>query len=108
MKLILLSSDSRESNVLQYASQRRSLDDVAALSSRFLGLFNDRVIFLDRMFWVCSWELNAPAKTVKKHFFLPRDWISPTALQLVILNSNGTLFCPRNGVVAIVRNGIKL
>ena len=108
MKLSLLSSDSRGSNVSHYTGQRRPLDDISALSSRFLGFFNDRVIFLDRMFWVCSWELNAPVKTVKKHFFLPRDWVSPTALQLVVLNANGTLFCPRNGEVAIVRNGIKL
>ncbi|KAI4123996.1 MAG: hypothetical protein LQ347_005904 [Umbilicaria vellea] len=74
MKLTLLSSDSRGSDVSQYASQRRPLDDIAAILSRFLGFFNDRVLFLDRMFWVCSWELNAPVKTVKKHFFLPRDW----------------------------------
>ena len=108
MKLSLLSSDFRGRDISHYASQRRPLDDIAALSSRFLGFFNDRVMFLDRMFWVCSWELNAPVKTVKKHFFLPRDWVSPTALQLVIFSSSGTLFCPRNGEVAMVRNGVKL
>jgi hypothetical protein len=89
------------------AVQRIELPDLSQQTSRLLGIFNDRVLFLDSTFWVCTWELTGPVPAMKRHFFLPRDWISPTSLQLVTCNEHGTLFCPRNGEVAIVKDGIK-
>ncbi|CAL8574483.1 hypothetical protein XPA_000443 [Xanthoria parietina] len=84
-----------------------ALPDLAQQASRLLGVFNDRILFLDTTFWVCTWELTGLIPAMKRHFFLPRDWISPTSLQLVTYNEHGTVLCPRNGEVAIVKNGIK-
>ncbi|KAL9018256.1 MAG: hypothetical protein Q9185_004422 [Variospora sp. 1 TL-2023] len=89
------------------AVRRVALVDLAQQTSRVLGIFNDRTLFLDTTFWVCTWELTGLVPAIKRHFFLPRDWISPTSLQLVTYNEHGTVFCPRNGEVAIVKNGIK-
>ena len=44
---------------------------------------------------------------VKRHFFLPRDWLNIECLELAIMTKDGTLFCPRNGEVAIIRDGLK-
>ena len=87
--------------------QRIALPDLSQQTSRLLGIFNYRVLFLDSTFWVCTWELTGLVPALKRHFFLPRDWISPTTLQLITCNEQGTVFCPRNGEVAIVKNGIK-
>ena len=89
------------------AEQWITLTELSQQASRLLGIFNDRVLFLDAMFWVCTWEMTGMHRAKKRHFFLPRDWISPASLQLVMYNEHGTVFCPRNGEVAIVRNGIK-
>ena len=92
------------------STKRTPLVELAAQATRVLGIFQDHILFLDRMFWVCSWEMSADgaARAVKRHFFLPRDWVSPASLALVTCNEQGTVFCPRNGEVAIVRNGIRL
>ncbi|KAL8804696.1 MAG: hypothetical protein Q9182_002388 [Xanthomendoza sp. 2 TL-2023] len=96
------SPTSKKSN----AVRRVALLDLAQQTSRVLGIFNDRILFLDVTFWVCTWELTGLVPAMKRHFFLPRDWISPTSIQLVTYNEHGTVFCPRNGEVAIVRDGI--
>ena len=97
------SSASSESTARQWIG----FPDLSQQTSRLLGIFNDRVLFLDSTFWVCTWEMTGQVRAVKRHFFLPRDWISPASLQLVTYNEQGTVFCPRNGEIAIVRNGIK-
>jgi WD40 repeat protein len=67
--------------------------------------------FLDKDFWVCTGLLNGGGTVilegVKRHFFLPRDWLNIECLELAIMTNNGTLFCPRNGEVAIIRDGLK-
>lgn len=67
--------------------------------------------FLDKDFWVCTGLLNGGGTVilegVKRHFFLPRDWVNMECLELAIMTKDGTLFCPRNGEVAVVRKGLK-
>jgi hypothetical protein len=67
--------------------------------------------FLDKDFWVCTGLLNGGGigimKGVKRHFFLPRDWLNMECLELAIMTKEGTLLCPRNGEVAAVRDGLK-
>jgi hypothetical protein len=67
--------------------------------------------FLDKDFWVCTGLLNGGGTVilegVKRHFFLPRDWLNIECLELAIMTKDGTLFCPRNGEVAIIRDGLK-
>ncbi|KAL8909938.1 MAG: hypothetical protein Q9171_004759 [Xanthocarpia ochracea] len=53
------------------------------------------------LFWLCKWAMEPVYSKHKRHFFLPKDWLSPTALRLIALDEQGTLLCPRNGEVAI-------
>ena len=96
-------STSRPSGILA----RQSLDDLNALIARIIRVVHGRVVFLNRSTWICTWEVGTPVATHKKHFFLPQDWIDPWSLELFICNQQGTFFYPRNGEVAIVRNGIR-
>ena len=84
-------------------------------------LSRNRLAFLDRNFWLCSWRLpipssdNAPRKSIiggtldggtmeiKRHYFLPTDWISPDSVAISTMMADGTLLCPRNGNVAAVQ-----
>ena len=107
LKLSLLSFESRGSNISPYALRRRPLDGIAALSSRFLGFFNHRVIFLDRMFWVFM-GAQCRCEDGKETILLVERLGKSDSVTIVVFNSKGTLFCPKNGEVAIVRGGIKL
>ncbi|KAG8528983.1 uncharacterized protein KY384_006672 [Bacidia gigantensis] len=87
---------------------RQSLDQLSKRVARLIGSYHDRVAFLDHQYWLCTWEIDTDFSTFKRHFFLPRDWLSPSNLELAALNLHGTFLCPKNGEVGIVRSGVKL
>ncbi|EHL01000.1 putative Vegetative incompatibility protein HET-E-1 [Glarea lozoyensis 74030] len=71
--------------------------------NRLIGEVDDRVVFLDHHFWLCTWEIEATYTGHKKHFFLPRDWISPQSLRQIALHEHGIVLIPKNGEVAVVK-----
>ena len=83
------------------------MKDLAGRVRRLIGTFKDSVVFLDQNYWLSTWKINTSINEVKRLFFLPRDWLNVSTLQTATLNAHGTLFFPKNGDVAIVRNGMK-
>lgn len=66
------------------------------------------VAFIDREFWVCTAPFTgSKAGQIRRHFFLPRDWVNLDWLELASLTADGKILCPRNGEVAIISNGFK-
>ena len=65
--------------------------------------------FMDRDFWICTWSSieTTAGSTIKRHFFPPRDWLNMECLELSSVTKDGTFLCPRNGEVAVVRNGLR-
>ncbi|KAL9120855.1 MAG: hypothetical protein Q9187_002593 [Circinaria calcarea] len=86
---------------------RQRIDGLAKHVECLVGFFQDRVVFLDHQFWLCTWEVEREYSNHRRHFFLPKDWLSPMTLGLIVLNNQGTLLCPRNGEVVIVHSGLK-
>ncbi len=89
------------------AGKRKEIDGLAQHVRRLIGCFQDQVVFIDHQFWLCTWAMEPVYSKHKRHFFLPKDWLSPAALRLIVLNAQGTLLCPRNGEVGIVRSGLR-
>lgn len=75
---------------------------------RLIGTFQDRIVFLDYDYWLCTWKIDANSDDLKRHFFLPKNWLNTSSLEMATLNGQGTFFCPRFGKVIIVRNGLLL
>ncbi|KAJ5958775.1 NACHT and WD domain protein [Penicillium vulpinum] len=88
--------------------RRRILFELSETVNRLVGIFQGRLVFLDHQYWLCTWDIEGDERACRRHFFLPKDWLSPDALSLVMLDQFGTLLCPRNGDVVIVRSGFKL
>ncbi|KAI4107872.1 MAG: hypothetical protein LQ339_002482 [Xanthoria mediterranea] len=82
--------------------------DLAGRVKRLIGTYQDTIVFLDHDYWVCTWRIESEVLDVKRHFFLPRDWLNSGTLQMAVLNRQGTFFCPKYGDVAIVRGGLRL
>lgn len=70
-----------------------------------LGLLDDSLVYLDNDAWVCTWLVDSgdDASGLKRHFFIPRDWLNAETLDLCQLMSNGTLLFPHYGEVAVIR-----
>lgn len=69
--------------------------------------------FIDHDDWVCSCLVEGyhrPLtidKKIKRHFFLPQDWVNLDNLRLATVSREGQLFYPRNGEVAVISNWLQ-
>lgn len=90
-----------------HGSESECIADLEGQVKRLVGTYKDRIVFLDRDFWLCSWRIDAGFDDVKRHFFLPKDWLNPSTLQIAMVNEHGTFFCPKHGDVGVVRGGMR-
>lgn len=66
---------------------------------------NERLIFIDRSSWVCSWPVRSPkgAEDIERHFFIPRNWLPIESLELLRMTSEGSILVPRDGGVSLIK-----
>ncbi|KAL8804009.1 MAG: hypothetical protein Q9223_005944 [Gallowayella weberi] len=66
--------------------------------------------FLDKDDWICSWGVGsdlAANTEIRRHFFVPQDWLNLDSLRLATISRDGRFYCPRNGEVAVVGNWLQ-
>ncbi|KAK3309390.1 uncharacterized protein B0T15DRAFT_481111 [Chaetomium strumarium] len=74
---------------------------LASTIAHAVGILSDnRLVFLDRQLWKHG---QRPSPDVRRHFFLPHDWVTTEGLRLCRLLRDGTLLIPCKGEVAIIR-----
>jgi len=63
-----------------------------------------RLVFLDKNFWMCSLSLSQPlvAASVQRHYYLPKDWLNAKYLDHCAILRDGKFLVPNNGEIAIV------
>ncbi|KAI1314238.1 WD40-repeat-containing domain protein [Xylaria venustula] len=83
--------------------KRKTLLHLETEVQRLLGCYHDRLVFLDHMNWICTCIIGWEMGPIKRHFFLPRDWVNALALGLMAFNKKGTLLCARESDVAVVQ-----
>ncbi|KAI0008496.1 hypothetical protein F4779DRAFT_449667 [Xylariaceae sp. FL0662B] len=71
-------------------------------------LRNERLVFLDQSFGVYTWHLRSSGGSagIKRHFFIPRDWISDDNIALLQVTSSGSILCPRKGGITVIDSTI--
>jgi WD40 repeat protein len=107
--LPIVSSAGPQLSILSTSSLSHSWEvDLSSQVKRLIGTFQNSIVFLDHDYWICTWELEARSTDVKRHFFLPKDWLNTSTLQMATVNEQGTFFCPKFGSVIVVRNGMKV
>ncbi|KAJ5185120.1 Cytochrome cd1-nitrite reductase-like C-terminal heme d1 [Penicillium cf. griseofulvum] len=89
-------SASTETNMTIPAEIQRQIEIPLGILSR------QRLVFLDKSYWVCSWSLgsNFSPNQVQRHYFLPKDWLNMECLELCVLLPNGVFLMPNNGELA--------
>ena len=83
------------------------IPNLARRVKRLIGTYEGKFVYLDHTLRLCTWDLGMGEHGLMRHFAIPKDWLSSNSLELAVINRYGTVFCPRNGYVAIVRNGVK-
>lgn len=75
-----------------------------------LGIYNPSgnvLVFLDKDYWICTSGVGPRGEgRIRRHFFLPRDWLNMELLEMAIVTVSGHILCPRNAEVAIIANGL--
>ncbi len=73
-----------------------------------LGFYDDSFVYLDNESWVCTWrlDLEKDSDALKRHFFIPRDWLNSETLDLCMLTKNGIFLCPHYGEVAVIKSSL--
>lgn len=80
-----------------------------------VGFLEDgRLVFLDEGLWVCTMRLALPGAArmdsagplVKRHFFVPRDWLNSAGMALCRVQPDGMFLCPSKGELAVVRGDL--
>jgi WD40 repeat protein len=89
---------------------------LAARITHALGMLPDgRLVFLDRQLWVCTTPLSpSPPPSgsaseegdIRRHFFLPHDWVTAEGLRMCRVLRDGTVLCPCKGQVAVMKGGL--
>lgn len=90
-----------------YIFLQSNTQELASEVSKLVGSYQNQIVFFNHEHWLCTWKIGTAVESYKRHFFLPKDWINSEALSLNVLSDYGTILCPRNGEVAIIKNGIK-
>jgi WD40 repeat protein len=109
---LLKESSSLAADSLRLAKQAPVPDDIAVQIERPLNIFGSgRLVFVDRSFWLCSWHLDSADSSrdstgIRRHFFLPRDWMNSDGVRLLHLAGNGTVLCPRHGEVTVIESSL--
>lgn len=73
------------------------------------SLGGDQLTFLSTNGWLCTFSLDVAGNNTsfKRFFFLPQDWVNGESLELAHVTPVGTLFCPKDGEVGLIRNGFR-
>lgn len=86
-------------------------NDLKKRIDRPIGFLADgRLVFMDEALWVCTTRLERSGSdndnnfSTRRHFFLPRDWLSREGMELcrVQAEGGGALLCPSKGELAVV------
>jgi len=66
------------------------------------------LVFLDKDLWMCTVELKSVTQhsTVRRHYFIPRDWANTESLEQCCLLGDGTFLCPKDGEVAVISSSL--
>jgi hypothetical protein len=91
------------------ASDRQSLaQHHKSLVTTSIKRDGDLIAFIDQDYWICTCPVaDTTGSELKKHFFLPRDWINKECLELATVTRDGVFLCPKNGEVGIVKGGFR-
>ncbi|KAK7534407.1 hypothetical protein IWX49DRAFT_638774 [Phyllosticta citricarpa] len=107
-----LNPDSRDGSLgyLQELTIPRNFLEKIRVPLGFMS--GSRLAYLDSDLWLCTFRLEPHSfgidlDPLRRYFFIPRGWTSIKDLEHCALMRDGSLLCPKNGQVAVIRGGLR-
>ncbi|KAM0334212.1 hypothetical protein ACHAQA_001233 [Verticillium albo-atrum] len=72
-----------------------------------IGVFGERLIYLDVSQWICSIEIHEPLEVPVRHFFIPNDWLSLVDQLLLDIGKMGEILFVKQSELAVIRRGLE-
>lgn len=70
-----------------------------------LGIIGeDRLVFMNRNFWMCSWDIGSGQGKAQRHFSLPRNWVTTDIL--CVVTGDGIVLVLWRGEVAVIQSSL--
>ena len=82
-------------------------NEINSMIEHTIGIIGkDRLVFMNRSFWICSWSIGSEQEKAQRHFFLPRDWVTTEMLGLCAVTDDGIVLVPWKGEVAVIQSSL--
>lgn len=72
-----------------------------------IGIYAERLVFLNVNNWVCSIELGSAEAVCSRHFFIPNDWVSLVRELIFDVGPRGEILFVKRADIAIIRRGLE-
>ncbi|KAH8820667.1 hypothetical protein F5884DRAFT_57550 [Xylogone sp. PMI_703] len=72
-------------------------------------LAGSRLVFLDKDLWICTLRLGSKThdEVLKRHYFIPRDWVNSDSLEQCCMLRDGTFLCPKEDKIAVIKKNLE-
>lgn len=82
--------------------------EIAPQIARFLGIYKNKLVFLDIESWVCSVRVDESrlSEPITYHFPMPHYWLSANRPLLAFTTAKGDIVIPVEGELAIVKHAL--
>ena len=81
---------------------------LSAVVEIVIGVYFERLIYLDASYWVCSINFGANRELPVRHFFIPNDWISFSNHLMMEVGKNGEILFVKQSELAVIKRGLEV
>jgi WD40 repeat protein len=96
------------SSQVQTVQSIRNFGTLSSVIDTVIGIFNDRLIFLDIDNWICSCEISPAEATHIRHFFIPNDWVSLVSNLMLDIARNGEIIYAKRADLLVIKRGLEI
>jgi len=86
----------------------QTLGTLSLAVNTVIGVFTDRLVFLNVDNWVCSIELGSSDITCSRHFFIPNDWVSLVQELMFDVGFNGEILFVKRADIVVIKRGLEM
>ncbi|KXG50320.1 uncharacterized protein PGRI_062870 [Penicillium griseofulvum] len=85
-----------------------SFDAVSSKFEAVIGTLDERLVYIDSEYWVCSTNLKESDEPAARHFFIPNNWLPSIDQLLLDLGRAGEIIFVKRNELVIIKRGLDI
>jgi WD40 repeat protein len=85
-----------------------SLGPLSDSIEEVVGVYGERLVYIDIRYWVCSIDISEPLDVPVRHFFIPNDWLSIVRELVVDVAKGGEIIFVKQADLAVIKRGLEV